>query len=338
MPLIDNPILLLGAQRSGTTWLGKIFDSHPDVLYRHEPDHGRAPPADVGEPGVRTAIQEWIDTRTQRAAAKRPFFRKSWQSAAAFWLRNGLTALLAAGARLPAIGRKIGRLAVPDFGVGKRLAVKSIDWCDGVGALARALPHSRTIVILRHPCGQVASVMRGNRQGRFALREPGTDMPFDEIPTLRFAAERGVDDPAFQALPEAAKHAWDWVRFNETGLRSLQGVPNARIVIYEELCAQPAAVVRDLLAFCGLEWTEQTGSFIEQSTGDANSTGYYAVFRDSIAAAERWRTGMTADDRDAVRAVVRRSALAQFWPDLTPPPGAGASSRTTAPPPTPRSP
>ena len=32
------PILLFGMPRSGTTWLGKIFDSHPAVLYRHEPD------------------------------------------------------------------------------------------------------------------------------------------------------------------------------------------------------------------------------------------------------------------------------------------------------------
>ena len=35
---IERIILILAAPRSGTTWLAKIFDSHPDVLYRHEPD------------------------------------------------------------------------------------------------------------------------------------------------------------------------------------------------------------------------------------------------------------------------------------------------------------
>ena len=32
------PILLVGLPRSGTTWVGKIFDSHPSTLYLHEPD------------------------------------------------------------------------------------------------------------------------------------------------------------------------------------------------------------------------------------------------------------------------------------------------------------
>ena len=33
-----NLILLFGPSRSGTTWIGKIFDSHPTAIYRHEPD------------------------------------------------------------------------------------------------------------------------------------------------------------------------------------------------------------------------------------------------------------------------------------------------------------
>ena len=31
-------IVIFGSPRSGTTWLGKLFDSHPDVFYLHEPD------------------------------------------------------------------------------------------------------------------------------------------------------------------------------------------------------------------------------------------------------------------------------------------------------------
>ena len=274
--LADTAILLLGAQRSGTTWLGKIFDSHPDVLYRHEPDHGHPPPTGLSDAILRSLVEGWIANRSQRAAAKRPFFRKSWQSAPGFWAREAVTALLAAGARLPIVGRGVARLSVPDFASSPRMrpALKSIDWCDGVGAFARALPGSRTIVILRHPCGQVASVMRGNVGGRFTLREPGTDMPFDEIPTVRFAAVRGVDEPAFQALPAAAKYAWAWVMFNETALDALAGLPNAKTVVYEKLCAHPTEVARDLLAFAGLDWHAQTADFLAKSTTHTGATGY----------------------------------------------------------------
>ena len=33
-----NPVFVIGGARSGTTFLAKLLDSHPDVLYRHEPD------------------------------------------------------------------------------------------------------------------------------------------------------------------------------------------------------------------------------------------------------------------------------------------------------------
>jgi len=36
--LKNRIILVFGMPRSGTTWLGKIFDSHMDLIYLHEPD------------------------------------------------------------------------------------------------------------------------------------------------------------------------------------------------------------------------------------------------------------------------------------------------------------
>src|SRR5262252_2829462 len=31
-------LLLIGMARSGTSWIGNSFDSHPATLYKHEPD------------------------------------------------------------------------------------------------------------------------------------------------------------------------------------------------------------------------------------------------------------------------------------------------------------
>lgn len=315
-------ILILGAQRSGTTWLGKIFDSHPDVLYRHEPDQSHPAPPGLASDAVCSAVTSWLQERSLRSCSKRPFFRKSWQSAPAFWMRNAVAAALTVGATVPLMGRALERASLPDMVAGHhasppRVALKSIDFCNGAGAFARALPDSRTVMILRHPCGQIASIMRGAAQHRFELREGGAEMPYHEAQAMAFAADRGVDATAFHRLPPAGKYAWSWVAFNEIALDGLEGLPNARAVLYEDLCAAPAAKAREILDFAGLGWNAQTADFIARSTSQSQSTGYYAVFRDSIAAADRWRSCMEQADQEAVRAVVRQSRLARLWPDIT---------------------
>ncbi|HEY4040381.1 MAG TPA: hypothetical protein VGM32_00890 [Rhodopila sp.] len=112
-------------------------------------------------------------------------------------------------------------------------------WGVGAAILPRTLPASRTIFILRHPCGQVASMMRGNRQRQFDLKTKNTNMPIDQTATLAFTATHGVDEPAFQALPDAAKSAWSWRTFNEPAYQALAAQPNLHVVLYEALCARP---------------------------------------------------------------------------------------------------
>ena len=203
-------ILVVGAPRSGTTWLAKIIDSHPDVLYRHEPDETQPGAGGLSGADLTALLAEWVADRGARSVTKRPFFPKSWQPNWARTLRSLLAAAVSAASRLPPPLNRLALVRVPDLmrKPAPRVAIKSVRWADGAAMLARTLPASRTIFILRHPCGQVASVMRGNRQQRFDLRTAGTDMPFDEAAAIAFAARHGMDEPAFQRLPDAAKYAW----------------------------------------------------------------------------------------------------------------------------------
>lgn len=313
-----TPILILGAPRSGTTWLAKIFDSHPGVLYRHEPDEVIPTDPTPAPADVAAIVTAWTNQRSIRTVTKRPWFAKSFQSQPNRLLRTALAYALNAAERLPEPVRALSRLPVPDLAdtEGARVVFKSVRWCAGAGAFARALPGSRTICIIRHPCGQVASVMRGNRQQRFDLREAGTDMPFDEAQAVAFAATHGLDNAGFQGLPDAAKYAWSWRAFNETVCAALDGQPNATTVIYEDLCMAPEPTARALFAFAELAWSPQTADFIARSTSHDGDAGYYAVFRNAIAAAGAWRAHMSPDDQAAVRAVTDASPLIRRFPSL----------------------
>ena len=308
--LAARSILIVGAPRSGTTWLAKIFDSHPGVLYRHEPDEALPPTASIQD-----SVRRWVLQTDPRTAGKRPYFRKSWQSAPAHLLR---TALAYAGAAAGRFG--LPAWPIPDLGriAGARVVIKSVRLRRGIGDFAAAFPMGKAVLILRHPSGQVASVMRGTKDGRFDLAEAGTDMPFDEIGAVAFAARFGVDEPSFQRLPSAAKYAWAWRDFNETALAAIAGRPNARVVVYEDLCKKPVEETRTLLAFADLPWDAQTAAFLARGTTHDGQAGYYSVVQNSIAAADRWRTTMSPSDQDAVRAVVTGSPLAAYWRDLSP--------------------
>src|ERR1700712_3636289 len=98
-PALASPILVMGAPRSGTTWLAKIIDSHPDVLYRHEPDAMLPGPSPLTPEALPGLLADWAADQSLRSAAKQPFFAKSWQPGWARWLRTLLAFGTGAAAR-----------------------------------------------------------------------------------------------------------------------------------------------------------------------------------------------------------------------------------------------
>ncbi len=141
----NQPILVTGCHRGGTTWVGKMIAAHPRVLYRFEPfnpDHHDCP---VDHPWHYVTADEALVFR----AYLRPFFElrtPCWQPG-----KNALKQLL--GRRLRALNylrrRWLGyRPLVKD-----PMALMSAEW------LADEY-QPRVLVLSRHPASFISSLKR----------------------------------------------------------------------------------------------------------------------------------------------------------------------------------
>src|SRR3954451_11528879 len=121
----DSRVLILGEPRSGTSWLAKLFDSHPDVLYRHEPDIAHRPdslPKFMSwseEKAYIDTAREYLNTlaatRTLKSAGPLPVFPKHHRSGLGRVLRTGLI-LGVRGIEMAARGTQApSRFPVPDL-------------------------------------------------------------------------------------------------------------------------------------------------------------------------------------------------------------------------------
>jgi len=318
--------LLLGAPRSGTSWLGKIFDSHPDVLYRHEPD---AVQEDFGlpwlclsdeTPEMEAAAADYVRrlaaTATLKTSGIRPFFAKSYRGKLHQTLHVGMLLGLHGVAALGIGGQARKTLPVPDLmrpGHRARIVVKSVSAQGRARLFARALPEARFVVIVRDPWGHVASILRGAAQGKYE-----SPAHIDWILKTEQARRHGLTADRLAALPRLEQLVWNWAIFNEKLIDDLSGIASVRIVRYHEFCADPLCQARELFSFAGLQWHRQTEDFIVRSTSFVGRDRYYQVFRDTARAVNRWRQDMPFEDQKRVFAVLRETALLPLCPDFAP--------------------
>jgi hypothetical protein len=199
----------------------------------------------------------------------------------------------------------------PRPGAPYRLALKSIESLGRAGLFANCIPEARSVHIVRHPCGYVASVLRGEQQKRFGHNEAAWDFELYrmacETPTAR---EYGIDLERIKAVSPAERLAWRWLIYNEKARNELAGRANATMLYYEHLCAEPVSVTRSLFDFVELDWNAQTEEFIAASTTAARSS-YYSVFKNPLDSAWRWRRELDPADAERVMAVASRSPVAR---------------------------
>lgn len=311
----ENLIVILGMPRSGTTWLGKIFDSHPDVLYRHEPDsihdlHSISDYAGMGGASDSIAsMQSYAASLNRlndvRVCAKLPFFRKSYLSdvqlmtqlvnaSSAKFLKKMLSH------NLPVLGASWGA-EKPHV----RWVWKSIESLSMMGAIKKSLPKCITVHILRHPCAYIASVMRGRQHSRFKTKVPlNRNYGISKVMTNSSIAKKlGLNATKLRNMSVEQRLAWRWVVTNEKAIVEENGKQGAFAIKYEDLCAAPLSVAKNLFKNTGIAWHRQTEAFLIKSTS-CNSNEYYSVYKKPLEAAKRWQTELSREQIDRIMSVV----------------------------------
>ena len=241
---------------------------------------------------------------SSRVAATLPIFPKNYLSSWCLWLQR---IAIFANRAAEAIGRESRLPAVKSGAHPGQLHVvwKSVESIGRLGVIARAIPDCRGIMILRHPCAYVASLIRGETQGQFTQSDARCE-DYEIFAWLLAANRHNSYAPSLDALKKlqpVERMAWRWVLTNAKALADISDMENCRYVRYEAVCADPFALTWELFHFAGLSWHLQVAAFIKQSTM-RHSDRYYSVFKDPAVAASKWQKELPAEIIERIMKIV----------------------------------
>jgi|SRR5580704_10225757 hypothetical protein len=320
---MDHPLIfLVGLPRSGTTWIAKMFDSHPRTVYLHEADRGSALKTmpltpDVSEAeALRPMAKAFADSLLHRKDAyvvgSQPQFEKDFRSGLATKLYeiNTAVAKLCSAMKLDCpIFPMVNYDEIPDLHV----VWKSVGSIGRLGVFVRVLEKRHAILLLRHPCGHVASLLRGEASHKFPYPPSEDYGMFEILLGTAPARRRRLTLDHIISMHPTERLAWRWVIFHEKALQDIEGMDGCMSIRYEDICAEPQLHARKMLEFCGLSWSSATASFLKNSTATENKK-YYSVFKDPLRSAMRWQSDLTENDIDRIYRVMGESDLQCIYP------------------------
>jgi len=295
-------IALIGMPRSGTTWVAKAIDSHPDVHYLHEPDTIQKIATPICIPENETVIyrQEIVDfmgslegINHSRCVGKLPLYQKSYRNLLQHFIQ-----------KLVIYGQKVAERAnlellkenVPILGRinSSKLFWKSIESMGRAVSLAENCPESKFVILLRHPCAIYASVKRGVAKSKYSSSTPIYENwgLFEELIQGTYAKEQGITIEKLTEMSVAQRMAWRWLMFIEDIERRAQTQDNCYVVKYEDICADPNKHFGKILSFYELSFDQQVQNYIVETTSSSEDD-FYSINKDPLVSAQKWKAELS---------------------------------------------
>lgn len=291
------PILVTGAYRSGTTWVGSML-APPGVWHLHEPfnplkglwsENFSYLPADQPTAPVDTLIADLLGGRLIRAD-QRPL------------LRGVSTAQATTPARL-------GLYPTPP----QRVLIKDPIACLMSAYLCRRFDF-QTLVIFRHPAGFVSSLKKLGWDTAWQLREfldrPRLMADWLEPYRSLIKTHSVTSDIRSAAVLHGCLNRilWEFVQTN----------PSMEALLFEQLCDNPLETFQSLYARLGLPYGEAAAQRHRVLTSEIiGKTEYrpHEIVRDSRAMSTRWQSLLSPSEVATIRQIWQQFEIPLYQND-----------------------
>lgn len=286
-----SPILVTGAHRTGTTWVGKMLAANRQVAYISEPLNV------WHRPGVyRAPVSKWYTfISAENEDEYLPAFRALLDYRYGLWREirslHSRKDFLRMGRDLWIFVR--GGLLNQRPLIKDPFAVFSAPWFAGrLGC--------RVVITVRHPAGFASSLKRLNWSFDFRdmLEQPLLMQRWLDVDRAEIELGQG-DDVIGQA-------ALLWRMIYRVVARMMRLHPSFIVVRHEDLSLDPVACYRDLYAALDLDFTPEVQQEIESASSDENPAELskqkvHAVKLDSRANLDNWKKRLSSSEITRIR-------------------------------------
>lgn len=265
-------VAIHSAPRSGSSWLGQIFNSHPDVAYRFQPLFSFAFKG-------RLTTSSTLDEINQ-------FYKELKETTDSFVLQND-------EGRLSKKTLFFAKSAKPTHVVYKEVRYHQI-----LENLLRKDPEIIGVGLVRNPMAVMNSWLKSPKEFR-------TDLGWDVMDQWRTGAEKNLD-----RIEEY--HGFDkWKESTMQFLELRKAYPkNFYLIKYNDLLDDAVPHVSDLFSFCGLDMAESTLRFIKESRSQ-NDGDVYGVYK-SHTVDDDWKRLLDPRISEEIEKELRNTELEQF--------------------------